>query len=111
MMNDDTIVFTPAALVDVLSSIDELSDKSISINQAGTDVEITIGSSTYSIKPSEDITISVSEDLVDEVESANQDAYDEITEETELVEGGLIKQIAKTLLVGGMVRLTSKLLK
>lgn len=108
---NETIVFTPAALVDVLSSIDELSDKPISINQAGTDLEITIGSSTYTIKPSEDIAISVSSDVVDEVETANEDAYDEISEETELVEGGLLKQIAKTLLVGGMVRLTSKLLK
>lgn len=110
-MNEDTIVFTPAALVDVLSSIDELADKDISINQAGTDLEITIGSCTYTIMPSADIAIAVSDDVIDEVESVNEDAYDEISEETEVVEGGLIKQIAKTLLVGGMVRLTSKLLK
>ena len=110
-MNEDTIVFTPAALVDVLSSIDELADKDISINQAGTDLEITIGSSTYTIMPSDDTTISVSDAIIDEVETANEQAYDEISDEAEPVEGGLIKQIAKTLLVGGMVRLTSKLLK
>ena len=52
------------------------------------------------------------------VEDANLDAYQNLSDSGEVellqdeeIEGGVIKEFAKTLLVGGLVRLTSKLLR
>lgn len=115
MVNDE-ILFTPAALLDFLRQVDELADKDISIDDTGSGVNITIGDSTYAINSGDAEEVEVEPEVVDEVAEINETTYEELddVEYTELdddvVEGGIISEALKTLAVGGMVRLTSKLL-
>lgn len=112
------IVFTPAALIDVLSKIEELKDYDIDVVQTlNNDIQITIGESTYILEPSSEIQ-DVPEDVIEDLSDVNNNAYEEISEDDTInidqdteITSGIIKELAKTLLVGGMVRLTSKLLK
>ena len=113
---DNEILFTPAALLDFLRQIDELSDKDISVDDTGDGLTVTIGSSTYGIAGSDAEYVEVEPEVIDEVAEINEATYSELDDveytelDEEVVEGGLISEALKTLAVGGMVRLTSKLL-
>ena len=114
---DNEILFTPAALLDFLRQIDELSDKDISVDDSGSEILVTVGDSTYSISSNDAEDIEVTPEVVDEVAEINENTYEELDDveyteidDEEVVEGGLIKEALKTLAIGGMVRLTSKLL-
>lgn len=116
-MDNNEILFTTASLLDFLQQIEELSDKDIIVNEDGNAITITIGESTYSINKSDAEDVEVEPEVVDEVAEINENTYEELDDveyseigEDEVVEGGIIKEALKTLLVGGMVRLTSKLL-
>lgn len=116
-MDNNEILFTTASLLDFLQQIEELSDKDIIVNEDGNTITITIGESTYSINKSDAEDVEVEPEVVDEVAEINETTYEELDDveyseigEDEVVEGGIIKEALKTLLVGGMVRLTSKLL-
>lgn len=112
------IIFTPAAILDLLRQIEELQDKDISISDVpGDTVEIHIGDSTYVIDTTKATDIQVDSEVVEDVADVNEDAYealssgqDVVVEELEEVNSGIIKELVKTLAVGGLVRLTSKLL-
>lgn len=116
----DEILFTSAALLDFLRQLDELSDKDISIDETGSSITVNIGESTYNIDLKQASDVEVDEEVVEEVSEVADEAYDtmesegveftETTEGEEVVEGGLISEALKSLLVGGMVRLTSKML-
>ena len=114
---DNEILFTPAALLDFLSQVEELSDKDISVDDNGSSITVTIGASTYEIKNSDAEEVEVEPEVIEEVADINESAYEEIEDveyteidDEETVEGGIISEALKTLAVGGMVRLTSKLL-
>lgn len=116
----DSIVFTPAALLDLFSQIDELSNYDISVTQTfDNKIQISIGQSAYIIDDQNATSVMVDDSVVDRVEDANDEAYENLDEsievneyeEDEPIEAGILKEIAKTLLIGGMVRLTKKLLK
>lgn len=111
----ETVVFTPAALLEVLSGIDELKDYQIGITETlDGKLQIQVGSSTYELElQSEQQTIDVTEDIVDKVEEVNEDTYEELTEvdTEEPVTGGIIGELSKNMLLGGMLRLSGKLLK
>ena len=114
---DNEILFTPAALLDFLQQIDELSDKDIIVDENGSSITVTIGDSTYEIRKGDAEEVEVEPETVDEVAEINESTYEELDDveyteldDEEVVEGGLIKETLKTLAVGGMVRLTSKLL-
>ena len=116
----DQIVLTPAALLDLLSQIYELEDKELSlVETADCSLQLQIGDSTYNIKPEKEETVYVEEDVVDDIQTIDSETYEdlglsdnmEVEHVDDSIEGGIIKEIAKTLLVGGMVRLTNKLLK
>lgn len=111
------IVFTPAAVLDTLRQIEELKDKSISISDTpGASIELKIGDSVYNINTSDASEIEVDQEVVEDVADINTDAYDDlasdgvVVEDLEEVESGILKEIVKTLAVGGLVRLTNKLL-
>ena len=114
----DELVFTPAAVLDVLRQIDELKDKDISVSDIpGDTIQIQIDDSTYSIDTTKATDIEVDSEVVEDVADVNTDAYEElssgddvIVEELEDVESGILKEIVKTLAVGGLIRLTNKLL-
>lgn len=120
-MDNNEILFTPAALLDFLRQIDELSDKDISLDESGDTIKVLIGDTTYGIDANKAENIEVPEEVVNEVADVADEAYAELagedveiteladdTEET--VEGGLISEALKTLAVGGLVRLTGKIL-
>lgn len=110
------ILFTPSSLVDFLTQVDELKDVNIGVNDDGENVSISIGDSTYEINPKSVTDIDVSGDDVDQACQANESNYDELEESGSIeiddsVESGIIKQLLKTLAIGGIVRLAAKELK
>lgn len=116
----DSIVFTPASLIDLLSQVDELKDYDINITETiDGQLQLGIGSSTYLIDSKDATNVTVEDSVVDAVEDANMEAYENLDDsvdvsvydETEPIESGILKEVAKTLLVGGMVRLAGKLMK
>lgn len=109
----NTILFTPAALLDFLSNIDELKDADVGITESAQgDIQVQIGESIYNVDTSQATEIEVDEEVVDQVDEANEEAYDELDVDTQDdVEGGIIKEALKTLLVGGLVRMGAKVLK
>lgn len=123
-MDNNEILFTPAALLDFLRQVDELADKDIAVRDTEGGITITIGESTYSIDSADASDIEVPDEVVEEVGEINETTYEELDDveyteiledhdeelEDEVVEGGLIKEALKTLAVGGLVRLTAKLL-
>jgi len=125
IMNNETL-FTAAALLDFLRQIDELSDKDIDVFDNQSFALITIGDNQYHIDYNTAEEVEVPEEAVDEVTDIIEDTYDELgasgveyEEVTDLevneagnldvVEGGIIKEALKTLAIGGLVRLTGKL--
>ena len=116
----DEILFTSAALLDFLRQIDELSDKDISIDETGSNITVNIGESSYSIDLKQASDVEVEEEVVEEVSEVADEAFDTMesegvelsdieTEGEETVEAGILSEALKSLLVGGMVRLTSKM--
>ena len=106
----ESIVFTPSAILDLLSQMDELSDKDIQVMETADAVVISVGESTYTLPTSNATSIEVPSDVVSDVDDVNESGYDEI-DSAESIKSGIIKELVKSLLVGGMVRLTTKLLK
>ena len=111
------ILFTSSSIIDLLSQIEEFKDLDISISHSGDNIELKIGDSIYSVATDNATDIEVPSTIVSEVQDVNYDAYDSmsddvsVTDDSEVVESGVLKEIVKTLLVGGMVRLTSNILK
>lgn len=103
------LVLTPAALLDVLQQITELSEYPISISETATSIQLQIGDSQYTISTKDAEPVEVSPDAVQAIKDVNEETYEQL-DSTEDIEAGLLKEIAKTLLVGGLVRLTTKLL-
>lgn len=114
----DEIVFTPASLIDILSQIDELKDLDVGISQTSAgDTQLQVGSSTYMIKPDDETKVYVDKSVVEDIEDANLTAYEnlsdefDVTADSQTIESGIIKELVKTLFIGGMVRLAAKTLK
>lgn len=114
----DGIVFTPASLIDLLSKIDELKDYDINVTETIDDqLQLSIGDSIYLIDNEDATPVQVSEDVVETVEDINIEAYENLDDsidvevgEDQPVESGILKEVAKSLLLGGMIRLSKKLL-
>lgn len=108
------LLFTPAAVLDLLIHIDELNDYNISLSQPDNDTAyLTIGDSNYSIQSDNAIDVIVDKYAVNEVEYVNLETYEDIAdyEDMDPVTSGIIKEAFRTLLIGGLVRLTTKFLK
>lgn len=113
-------MFTPASLLDLLSKIDELKDYEIGVAETiDGKLQITIGDSAYLIDSDQATEVSVDESTVSAVEDANIEAYEDLSDEVDVkvydegqpVESGILKELAKSLLLGGLVRLSGKLIK
>lgn len=112
----DELVFTPSAILDLLTSIDELNEYDISVQEElNGDIEIQIGSSVYHINTDQSEQLRVSSSVLETIDEINSDTYDELVSRDLVqytpIESGIISEIGKTLLVGGLVRLTDKLLR
>lgn len=113
------IIFTPASLLEILNQIDELKDYSLSVTETlDGNLQLQIGDSTYEIKTDEAEEVEVPEQVIEEVDTINEDAYTDLvenegfeeTEDQEVIESGLIKEAIKSLLLGGAIKLIKKLI-
>lgn len=112
------IVFTPAAILELLNQIDELSEYDLSITETiDGKLQLQIGTSVYDIDTQDIEEVPVAEEVLDAVENINEDAYETLVQDEgfnqddqEPVEGGLIKEAIKSLLLGGAVKLIKKLI-
>lgn len=105
----DELVFTPAAVLDLLSSIEELKDYDIDVYDSGDKLTFTIGESKYDVNVNVAENVEAPEEVIEEVAAINEENYEPFQDEAsddEPVEGGLIKELIKTLAIGGLVRLT-----
>lgn len=111
----DQLVFTSASILDLLSSIDELKDKNINLTETESGISITIGESTYEIDTANAIEVEVDEEVVEEIDEVTSEAYSELSDNgvdvQDEIEGGPIKELIKTLMLGGMVKMTANMLK
>lgn len=110
----DTILFTPASLLSLLAQVDELQDLDLSMSESlDGNLQLQIGNSFYDLDISNSEVYDVEPEVVEDIEDLNAEVYQDIdTGDTmQDVESGLLKEVAKTLLVGGVVRLASKLLR
>lgn len=110
-------IFTPSSILDLLSQIDELKDYDIGLTETfDNNFRLTVGDSVYDIEPDDVNKISVSNEVVEDIIDTNESTYEDL-EDSGLVSyedqvditSGIIKEALKTLLIGGMVRLTGKL--
>ena len=111
----EELVFTSASILDLLSSIDELKDKNIQLSETSEGLDITIGESTYQVSADDAVEIEVDQDVVDEIDDITSDAYEDLSEAgvdiQDEIAGGPIKELVKTLMLGGMVKMTANMLK
>lgn len=113
----DELLFTSASILDLLSNVEELKDKNLDLQETESGVTITIGDIAYEIKSSDAAEVEVDESTIEEIDNITTEAYEELSvegvdvDDKEDVQGGPIKSLLKTLLLGGMVKMTAKMLK
>ncbi len=110
------IMLTPSALLAFLNEIDELKDKEINFHESDDKISISIDDSTYVLDATGSVEIAVDNRTYSKLEAANEDGYEEIGEDieevaTEEIESGIIKELVKTLALGGLVRMTKHALE
>lgn len=113
----DQILFTPSAVLGLLSEIDELNEFDINAEESEDGMRVTIGESTYNIVADNAVEIEIDDEAAQDVEEANEIGYEELedsnfeVEDEAPVEGGLVKELLKTLALGGLVRMTKNALQ
>ena len=111
--SDGQLMFTPASVVDLLLQIDELKDKTIIIAETPDgQLQLTVGDSIYMIDDDSSESIEVEDEVVDIIEETNSNAFEELEDGLEVteepIEGGIIKDAVKSLLLGGMIKFAKK---
>lgn len=103
------LLLTSVSLFDILSQISELSSCKIDVSDTGTSISIKIDDNTYVVKSSSNDIVSAPESVVQDVSEIVDTEYGR-SDSSENIESGVLKEIVKTLAVGGLVRLSAKLL-
>lgn len=115
--SDEQIMFTPAAVLDLLSQIEELSDVPVGLAETvDGKIQIAVGDSTYIIDNENVSSVDVDLEVVDVIDEANLEAYQDLVDsdtveyvdDEEPIQGGIIKEGIKSLLLGGLVRFAGK---
>lgn len=112
----DQVVFTPAALLDFLSQVEELRSFDVSVSETPDgNIQVIIGDSVYSVDCSDSEQVNVSSYAAEKVSDVNEEAYEDLVHNADAdpvdVQAGLIAEAVKTLAVGGLVRIAGKLVK
>lgn len=107
------VVLTPSSLLDILQQIEELQDYDINLTESSDgNISFSIGGSQYRIDPSSYVDVEADDEVIDDVSDTNDDGYEVAGSDMYSdIESGIITELARTLLVGGMVRLTNKILR
>lgn len=112
------IVFTPASVLDLLTQIDELKEYDIGITETIDDkLQLQVGSSIYEIVVENAEEIPVPEHVANEVETINQETYEDLLEsddfemkDQEPVHSGLLTTMVKSMLLGGAIKFIKNML-
>lgn len=113
----DEIVFTPAGLLDLLSQIDELSSVDIGVTETlDGKLQVIVGNSIYILDTKSIESLPTDSEVVQQLNEISEDTYSDLSSSGDYIDNspissGVIGELAKTLLVGGMARLTAKYLK
>ena len=111
------LLFTPSGVFDLLNQIDELKDYDIQLAEVGDSVVLQVGESIYNIAgdvyevQAPGASVAAINTYDEEVSDGLENAEVADVESSTSVTAGILKEAAKTLLIGGLVRLTSKLLR
>ena len=112
---EEAKVLTVSGLAAFLAEIEQLKGLDITVSEEANSISISIGDDTYQIESPEESVVEVGGDVVESVDEINEECWDEIADEVveddEPVEGGIIKELIKTLAIGGLVRLTKNALQ
>lgn len=108
---DNQLIFTPSSILALLTQIEELKDADIEIKEYDDSVEVIINDQSYTIDFSDSAVIEIEDEDLQDVIDVDDEGYEEVDNIEEAVEGGIIKELAKTLMIGGLVRLTSNAIK
>ena len=111
--HSEAILFTPSAILDLLSKIDELQEYELGLTESlDGALQLQIGDSFYELNADEIATdIEIDDQIVDQIAAINELAYEDLVndglteESSEPIQSGLIKEIVRTLLIGGVVRM------
>ena len=116
-MLEGELLFTSAAVLELLTQIDELQGYKIRLTDVpGQRIQLSIGDSTYSISSQQAFDVLTNESVVSDVSQITEQAYQQLESNSDLelelepVTSGILKQVMKTLLIGGLVRLTSRII-
>ena len=71
----DSIVFTPSAVLSLLSEIEELKGQEIVFDESAGSITFKIGDSSYTVDVSSASTVEVDDETIDKVEEANEEGY------------------------------------
>ena len=116
----EQVVFTEAAILELLAQIDELREYDIALSSDGDTLDLVIGDSEYSVKLSDAEEIEVSPEALEVVDDINEDIFEDIEsgdfgsddagdiDDMEDIEGGILKDGIKSLLLGGAIRMAAK---
>ena len=104
-------LFSAASLLTILSEIEEIDAEQISIDTDDKGITISFDDKEYRFNYDKVGTAEVEVSDEDMTEAEEVITAEMENEEPERVEAGVLSGALKTLLVGGLVRLTSKLLK
>lgn len=114
----DELLITSAGLIDLLGQLPEFADKDISVYEEPSGIHLQIDDNHYLISDQSAYEIEAPVEVVEDIHEVAEFAQDNLesfgmTNEivSEDICCGLLGQVVKTLLVGGLVRLTNKLLR
>jgi hypothetical protein len=113
MEQEQTMVMTLSGLATFLSQIEELQGLDITSYETETGWEIQVGENTYTVESPVESDVEVSDEVVEDIVDIDETGWQAV-ENGELgdvsIEGGILKEIVKTLAIGGLVRLTKNAL-
>ena len=117
----EEIVFTSGALLELFNQIQEFEGHEFEVTDNGDTVTLSVDGSTYTLKSAvEDVPADV--ETIETISDIDEEVYSDIADTEsavdindmdteEVVESGIVKEAIKALLLGGMIKLSSKLLK
>lgn len=115
--SSEELVLTSAGLLELLLNIDEFKDFDFGLVESlDNNLQLQVNDSYYTIQPENTSeNIEIDEDSLNQITQINDEAYQELLDndqvsEQEPIESGLIKELVKTLAIGGLVRLGKNLI-
>lgn len=109
-MEDSSLVLTTSGLMTFLAEIEQLNGLDLAIEEVDNGLQISIGDDVYTLETKAESVVEVAPEAIDDIDNIDEEGWDEISDTfndaVEPVEGGIIKEVLKTLAIGGLVRLT-----